>query len=99
SLLDLADRCGHDPDLSAQLHGDAVRHGERLLATARRDARGMSWPAPGESQGLCGLSHGAAGFAWALLALHRATGHAPFRAAADEALRYERSWFDPKEQN
>jgi lantibiotic modifying enzyme len=99
ALLDLADRSGHDPALAALLHADALRHGERLLATARRDARGISWPGPGQSQGLCGLSHGAAGFAWALQALYRATGHLPFRAAAEEALRYERSWFDPVEQN
>ena len=98
-LLDLADALAHDSALAATLRADAIRHGERLVATAKRSDRGLSWPGPGAGRGLCGLSHGAAGYAWALLALHRASGRSAFREAAGDALRYERSWFDVREQN
>jgi lantibiotic modifying enzyme len=99
ALLDLAEALSFDPALQARLRAAALEHAERLVATARPGERGLSWPAPGASRGLCGLSHGAAGFAWALLCAHRASGREAFHEAADAALRYERSWFDAREQN
>jgi lantibiotic modifying enzyme len=98
-LLDLAAMLAHDPALSATLRSDAARHGERLVALARRGERGLSWAGTGSTQGLCGFSHGAAGVAWSLLALQRACGERLFGEAAAEGLRYERSWFDAREQN
>jgi type 2 lantibiotic biosynthesis protein LanM len=79
----------------------AVRCGEHLLAHARTDKRGMAWPPPpqGGDIPLTGLGHGAAGPAWALADLARATGEARFEAAARGALDYERSWYSPERRN
>jgi lantibiotic modifying enzyme len=101
-LLDLLPLAAGDPALQGRLLEAAARHGRRLVDTARRDDRGWHWApeaAPATEHGLCGLSHGAAGMAWALLALHRATGEPDFAHAGREAMRYERSWFSRDEQN
>jgi lantibiotic modifying enzyme len=101
-LLDLLPLADADPALRARLLDAAARHGRRLIDAARRGERGWDWrpeAAPGAEHGLCGLSHGAAGMAWALTLLHRATGEADFAHAGREAVRYERSWFSRDEQN
>lgn len=100
ALLDLVrDTPSRSPEQALLLEA-ARRHGLRLIERAKRSERGWSWSdMPAQTQGLCGLSHGAAGIAWALLALHRATGEAAFLAASSEAMRYERSWFNGSEQN
>ncbi|MES1244602.1 MAG: type 2 lanthipeptide synthetase LanM family protein [Acidobacteriota bacterium] len=81
----------------------AVRCGERLLERAVPAGPGIGWildlagPDP-----LAGMSHGAAGIAWALLQLEEATGDAGedrFRRAALAALAYERSLFDAERRN
>ncbi len=78
----------------------AVRCGERLLNTAVPAGPGIAWilgiagPDP-----LAGMSHGAAGIAWALLQLEAACGDVRFRKAALEALAFERALFDPEERN
>jgi type 2 lantibiotic biosynthesis protein LanM len=78
----------------------ARRCGEYLVARAVPQRVGLAWatrlPA---SAPLTGLSHGAAGMAWALVELAAVTGEARFRAAALEAIRYERSVFDPVQRN
>jgi lantibiotic modifying enzyme len=80
-----------------------VRCGERLLERAVPAGPGIGWildlagPDP-----LAGMSHGAAGIAWALLQLEEATGDAGdgrFRRAALDALAYERSLFDAERRN
>ena len=78
------------------LVGDAVAGGERLLATATVTPHGWSWAAPEapRRRHLCGLSHGAGGIGWALLELYAATGDERFRAGAEGAFAYERSWLD-----
>jgi lantibiotic modifying enzyme len=48
---------------------------------------------------LTGFSHGAAGFAWALVHLAARTGEDRFRSAALDALGYERSQFVPAAGN
>jgi lantibiotic modifying enzyme len=69
--------------------------GERLLAAADRTSGGWSWPAPDPAwPGLCGLGHGASGPAVALGMLAAATGDDRFGEGANQAERYERSWFD-----
>jgi lantibiotic modifying enzyme len=76
--------------------------GDELVGAARRGPEGWSWPLPGGgrlSHGLCGLSHGAAGAAWALLELFAVTGEARHRDAAERALDYERHWFDAQQAN
>lgn len=77
--------------------------GDRLLGEAHRSAFGWCWAAPGDDGrgdgGLCGLAHGASGVARALLELYAATGSAEYRFAAQEAVRYERGWFDRRHCN
>jgi type 2 lantibiotic biosynthesis protein LanM len=78
----------------------AVQCGERLLARALPMERGLGWrldlagPTP-----LAGLSHGVAGIAWPLLRLAALTGDGRFREAALEGIEYERSLFQPAQQN
>jgi type 2 lantibiotic biosynthesis protein LanM len=78
----------------------AVRCGERILARAVPAGPGIGWvleiagPTP-----LAGMSHGAAGIAWALLQLAAATGDERFRRAALDGLAYERSLYTPERRN
>lgn len=75
--------------------------GGHLLKTAVRSQAGMSWAnaALSATRQLTGFSHGAAGFGWALLELHAATGDAAFLDAAISAFGYERQWFDAEHGN
>jgi lantibiotic modifying enzyme len=101
-LLDLLPLADGDAARRGRLLDAAARHGRRLVDRARRGERGWHWApeaAPATEHGLCGFSHGAAGMAWALLALHRATGEPDFAHGGREAMRYERSWFSRDEQN
>lgn len=77
---------------------------ERVLELARlcghhlvsRQLPSGGWPAFMENRPpLTGLSHGAAGIAYALLRLHRAAPDAAFREAALAGLRYEDSLLAP----
>jgi lantibiotic modifying enzyme len=74
----------------------AQRYGDELVAGLRRGRDGWCWPpADGPRRhGLCGMARGASGGARALLELHRVTGRARYRVAAERALDYERRWFD-----
>lgn len=75
---------------------NAMRLGDTLIGQAQRSASGYSWSAPGLTAAhLTGLSHGAAGAAYALLEIFDATGEVRFRHAADRAFEYEAGWFDP----
>ena len=77
---------------------DASRTGAELIRRASVDGHGWSWAIPGRRypRHLCGLSHGASGIGWALLELHAATGDDRFRAGAEGAFAYERSWLDAR---
>jgi lantibiotic modifying enzyme len=77
---------------------DAVADGEELLATARVTRHGRSWkdPRTPRSHELCGLSHGAAGIACALIELFALTADDRFSEAAAGAFSYERSWLDTR---
>jgi len=74
----------------------AIAHGEGLLQTATRGARGYSWTAPSAVPAcdLLGLAHGAGGAGIALLEVFMASGERKFAVAAEEAFRYEDSFFD-----
>jgi type 2 lantibiotic biosynthesis protein LanM len=78
----------------------ARRCGERLLATAVPcPGGGVGWKTPAAERPLAGFSHGATGFALALLELASATGDARYGERAHEALAYERSLFVPGRGN
>ena len=82
----------------------ALRHGEALLASARRSDAGCSWQTmpeiPGyENRDLTGLSHGTAGIGLALFELARATNESRFDNAAAQAFAYEQRWFSPQHNN
>ena len=76
-----------------------VNLGDSLLAMAKRDGDTWSWPDHGETVGMNGLSHGAAGIAVALAELAKASGETRFRVAVDRATAYEQAWFDPLQGN
>ena len=69
--------------------------GERLLDARRTDSSGTAWPDPrgGAEPAWCGLGHGASGVAWALAELAWTTRSRAMLAVAEDALRYERTWF------
>jgi len=77
----------------------AINHGDHLVATARKHEFGWSWNTMEAPRDLTGFSHGTAGIAWALLELHAMTGEQRFRDAAEEAFRYERHWYNAREEN
>jgi lantibiotic modifying enzyme len=93
--------------LGAEGHGDlldlARRHGDNLLATARRQGDAASWATisaevPAKPD-LTGFSHGTAGIGWSLLELAKATGEERYSDAAESAFRYERRCFSPQHGN
>jgi lantibiotic modifying enzyme len=82
---------------------DASRLAGVLLDRAHRDDDAWSWttmlPMIEGQRDLTGYSHGMAGIALALLELHAVTGDPALADAARHAIRYERRWFDPQQQN
>ncbi|KQO76845.1 lanthionine synthetase LanC family protein [Rhizobium sp. Leaf262] len=73
----------------------AVMHAGRLLAAGVMDANGLSWPSlMPKHRNLLGYAHGVSGMAIALLEAHAVSGDVSLLHGAQEALRYERSWFD-----
>jgi class II lanthipeptide synthase len=79
----------------------AVKCGEHLLAQSRLGEPGRrSWVGQGlGTRPLNGMSHGAAGFAYALAALSAATGREDFVVAAQECVDFENSSFSPQRGN
>jgi type 2 lantibiotic biosynthesis protein LanM len=79
----------------------ATKCGEHLLGQARVGAEGRrSWLGQGlGTRGLNGMSHGAAGFAYALAALSVATEREDFSSAAAECLAFEDSSYDAERNN
>ena len=90
---------------SAGALGRAVKCGEHLLAQRRvgTDGRriwvGQGLGANALAQGLNGMSHGAAGFAYALSCLAAAAGREDFAAAAAECLAFEDASYDAERHN
>jgi type 2 lantibiotic biosynthesis protein LanM len=79
----------------------AVRCGEHLMRQDRFGPKGSrSWVGQGfGTQGLNGMSHGAAGFAYALASLAFETGREEFELAASECIAFENSSYDADRQN
>jgi hypothetical protein len=91
ALLEMAPSLGAFPALRL-----ASKLGDELVALAHREPQGWSWNSrlPTRSRNLCGLAHGASGFALALLELAAATARGDYRFAAEMAFLYERRLFD-----
>ncbi|HYC18287.1 MAG TPA: type 2 lanthipeptide synthetase LanM family protein [Pseudolabrys sp.] len=79
----------------------AIKCGEHLIAQTRLGPVGhRSWVGQGSGkQALNGMSHGAAGFAFALASLASATGREEFAKAAAECIAFENSSYDPVRTN
>jgi class II lanthipeptide synthase len=79
----------------------AIKCGEHLLSQRRLGEPGRrSWIGQGfGTQPLNGMSHGAAGFAYALASLSAATGREDFAAAAGECVDFENSSFNFERSN
>ncbi|KAB2851388.1 MAG: type 2 lantipeptide synthetase LanM, partial [Hyphomicrobiaceae bacterium] len=79
----------------------AVRCGEHLLTQDRLGPDGRrSWAGKiSAGRPLNGMSHGAAGFAYALAALAGASGRQEFADAASECRAFENASFDPSRAN
>nr|MDQ6921221.1 type 2 lantipeptide synthetase LanM [Candidatus Dormibacteraeota bacterium] len=93
-LLALQEAIGSEPALER-----AILCGEHLLARRTATPTGSrAWRSHSE-QPLAGFAHGAAGAAYALLLASAAFGRPDFRGAAEEAISYEATLFDPAERN
>jgi class II lanthipeptide synthase len=79
----------------------ALKCGEHLLAQARLGPEGRrSWRGPGPySRVLNGMSHGAAGFAYALASLAAVTSRQEFANAASECIAFENASYDAEHTN
>jgi type 2 lantibiotic biosynthesis protein LanM len=78
----------------------AVRCGDHLLQTRIATPTGHRvWPNQWSALPLTGFAHGAAGIAYSLLRLNRATGEPRFRDAAQEAIAYETTLYSTEERN
>jgi lantibiotic modifying enzyme len=86
---------------SAEVLNRAIRCGVHLLAQARLGPEGRrSWVGQGSGkQALNGMSHGAAGFAYALASLASASGREDFAQAASECIAFENSSYDASRKN
>ena len=79
----------------------AVKCGQHLLGQPRLGPQGRrSWVGQGSgAQALNGMSHGAAGFAYALASLAEASGREEFAAAASECIAFEDASYDAERHN
>ncbi len=86
---------------SADTLARAIQCGEHLLRQPRSGPdRHRSWSGAGlTAHTLNGMSHGAAGYAYALAALSAATGRDDFAQAAAECVDFEDASYDPTHNN
>ncbi len=95
ALLPLYKRTG-----SKQVLETAIHCGEHLLRSRTATHKEFKvWKTLDSSPPLAGFAHGAAGIAYALIALYRETRRMDFLDAAVEAMMFETDLFDSKEQN
>ena len=74
--------------------------GDHLLAQRRVGEKGGSWLGQGSGeQALNGMSHGAAGYAYALASLAAATGRDEFAKAASQCIAFENASYDAQRSN
>ena len=72
--------------------------GEALLKSASKQSTGIAWGSP-EGYCLTGMSHGAAGIAYALFHLGSVLSREDFTKSAEQALAYEASLFSKTNNN
>jgi type 2 lantibiotic biosynthesis protein LanM len=86
---------------SGEVLARAIKCGEHLLRQPRIGTEGRrSWVGQGSgARGLNGMSHGAAGFAYALAMLAAATGREEFGTVAAECLAFENASYDAARHN
>ena len=86
---------------SADVLGRALKCGEHLIAQSRVGPEGRrSWVGQGFGpHPLNGMSHGAAGFAYALASLAAATGREDFATAAAECITFEDLTYNAERHN
>ncbi|HSU13256.1 type 2 lanthipeptide synthetase LanM family protein [Longimicrobium sp.] len=97
AILGLLTFCEDAPD--GWLLSKLRRCGDHLLQNARRHpGGGWGWPSVGSNL-QTGFSHGAAGIAYALLRLYRATSADQYLEAATNAVAFEDSMFVPEQGN
>lgn len=91
----------HRDTQSGEVLARAVKCGEHLLRQERVGAEGRrTWIGQGLGKNpLNGMSHGAAGFAYALASLAAATGRDDFLQAASECLAFEDATYDEGRHN
>lgn len=78
----------------------AIKCGEHLLAQKRSGSKGRrTWIGQGSDKALNGMSHGAAGYAYALAELAATTGREDFAEAASECIAFENSSYDEAYHN
>jgi lantibiotic modifying enzyme len=77
----------------------AIACGNHLLNSRVVSDSGYRTWATLDGKLLTGFSHGAAGIAYALLRLYKASEETAFLEAAEEAIAYERSVFIPEQEN
>jgi type 2 lantibiotic biosynthesis protein LanM len=83
---------------SAAVLASAAKCGDHLLARPRCGEGGGSWLTLGK-RALNGMSHGAAGFAYALALLASATGRSEFSDAASQCIAFENASYDALRNN
>jgi type 2 lantibiotic biosynthesis protein LanM len=85
---------------SAAVLARATKCGEHLLAQPRSGNGSGSWIGQGSGDhALNGMSHGAAGYAYALASLAAATGREEFAAAAAQCIAFENASYEPTRTN
>jgi type 2 lantibiotic biosynthesis protein LanM len=91
----------HRQSRSSDVLRRAASCGQHLLAQRRVGPQGRrSWSPQGKAaQPLNGMSHGAAGFAYALASLASATGRQEFADAASECIAFENASYDAARNN
>jgi type 2 lantibiotic biosynthesis protein LanM len=96
SLLNLYRRTG-DTDVLNR----AVNCGQHLISNRPHDSENLRvWSGlGGASRPLTGMSHGAAGFAYAMAAIHSATGREEFARAAEECITFENRFYSSAHAN
>jgi type 2 lantibiotic biosynthesis protein LanM len=86
----------HNISPNSEVLEKAILCGDYLLNNRVTSESGYKAWATLDGKLLTGFSHGAAGIAYALLRLYKASGETAFLEAAEEAIAYERSVFIPE---
>jgi type 2 lantibiotic biosynthesis protein LanM len=89
----------HNISADPEVLQKAILCGNHLLNNRITSESGCRAWATSDGKLLTGFSHGAAGIAYALLRLYKASGEIAFLEAAEEAIAYERSVFIPEQEN